>query len=269
MTACGDSFTIAGVGSGGTGSLDNSASGSDGTGSSAASISGAVADGYLEKAIVFLDKNGNYQLDKGEPSISTDANGAYTLIFDQADIGKYPLVALAIKGVSIDKDTNQTVAGSFVLSVPKESVSSTSGKVFISPISSLLREMYETGLYATIQQAKDGLKTKLGLPAKTDILADYLAVNNTVLHNVAQNMATLMGNQMAYVIGSNGSKTTVDVNRYRGMMGTLFSILPSVKVATAQNGMSDLNTALTTVVSSIPHTTISPYQNMSTVFRGK
>jgi hypothetical protein len=191
------------------------------------------------------------------------------LIVDPADIGKYPVVALAIKGVTIDKDTNQTVAGSYVLSIPKECVSSTTGKVFISPISSLLREMFETGLYSSILQAKDGLKTKLGLPAKTDILADYITVNNTILHSVAQNMATLMGNQMAYVVGSNRSTTTVDVNRYRGMMGTIFSNLSSVKAATAQNGISDLNNAITTVVSNIPPTTISPYQNMSTVFRGK
>jgi hypothetical protein len=268
VTGCGESITIAGVGSGGTGTLETSTPGPRGPGTIGASISGLVADGYLEKTIVFLDRNGNYQLDEGEPSTTTDANGAYTLIFDQADIGKYPLVALAIKGVTIDKETNQTVAGSFVLSTPKECVSSTISKVFISPISSLLREMFETGLFTNIQQAKDGLKSKLGLPDTTDILADYISVNNTVMHTVAHNMSILMGNQMAYVIGSSGSTTTVDVNRYRGMMGTIFSNMSLVKVATAQNGISDLNDTITAVVSSIPPTISRPYQDMSTFFIG-
>ena len=58
----GDGPTIAGVGTGGTGT-----------------VSGKVADGYLVNANVFLDKNGNYVLDVGEPSAMTDINGAYSL----------------------------------------------------------------------------------------------------------------------------------------------------------------------------------------------
>lgn len=67
------------------------------------SVSGKVADGYLVGATVFLDKDGNYQLDVGEPSTTTDANGAYTLNVDPADVGKYPLLAIAIKGQTIEK----------------------------------------------------------------------------------------------------------------------------------------------------------------------
>lgn len=216
MTGCGAGSDIsAGAGSGGTGVL-------------AKQVSGTVADGYLVNATVFLDKNGNYQLDAGEPSATTDANGAYTLSVDPADVGKYPIVVLAIKGVTIDKDTNQALAGSYVLSLPKDSVSGTVSNNFISPITSLVREMMETGLYASMQQAMDALSTKMGLPAGTNMMADYIATNNTTMHAAAQNIATIMGNQMGQVLTTSGSTITVDVNRYRTMMGTIFSNMTSM-----------------------------------------
>src|SRR5450631_4483185 len=82
------------------------------------SVSGKVADGYLAGATVFMDKNGNYQLDAGEPLTVTDANGNYTLTVDPADVGKYPIVAMAIKGQTMDKDTGMAVTSSYVLSMP-------------------------------------------------------------------------------------------------------------------------------------------------------
>jgi hypothetical protein len=243
--------------------------GTGGTGIFVSSLSGKVADGYLANATVFLDKNGNYQLDAGEPSTTTDANGAYTLNVDPADVGKYPIVVLAIKGVTIDKDTNQTLANSYVLSMPKDSVSATVNSNFISPLTSLVRELMETGNYATMQQAMDALSTQMGLPAGTNMMADYITANNTTMHTAAQNMATLMGNQMGQVLGTDGSTITVDVNRYRGMMGTIFSNMSSMMGSNAQTGMSNLNNTMTTALSNMPATSMGqPFKNMSTTFRG-
>jgi len=255
FTGCGQSAgngTIAGVGTGGTGS-----------------ISGKVADGYLVNATVYLDKNGNYQLDAGEPSTATDANGEFKLKVGPAEVGTYPLVALVVKGVTIDKDTNQAVTNSYLLSMPKDSVSGTASNNFISPISSQLREMMETGKYTTMQQASDALSTRMGLPVGTDLAADYIAANYTAMHTAAQNMATLMGNQMGLVLGTNGSTITVDVNRYRSMMGTIFSNMPTVMGTNTQAGMSTLNNTMTTVLSGIPMTFAGqPYRNMSTAYGG-
>ena len=256
MTGCGaGGDTIAGAGSGGTGVV-------------AKQISGTVADGYLVNATVFLDKNGNYQLDAGEPSATTDANGAYTLSVDPADVGKYPIVVLAIIGVTIDKDTNQTLASSYVLSLPKDSISSTVSNNFISPMTSLVREMMETGLYASMQQAMDALGTKMGLPAGTNLMTDYIAANNTTMHTAAQNIATLMGNQMGLILGTSGSTITVDVNRYRSMMGTIFSNMSSIMGSNAQTGMTNLNSIITTMLTNMPTTSVGqPFMNMSTSFR--
>ena len=254
ITGCGGGATTAGVGTGGTGSVV---------------VAGLVADGYLANASVFLDKNGNYQLDPGEPFTTTDANGAYKLNIDPADIGKYPIVALVMKGVAIDKDTKQVVVNSYVLSMPKESVSNMNSNNFISPVTSQVRELMETGLFASTQLAADALRTKMGLPVGTDMMSDYIATNNTVMHTGAQNIATLMGNQMGQIFITNGSITTVDVNRYRTVMGMIFSNMSTVMGANNQTGMTNLTNTMTLTLSGMPLTPVGqPYKNMSTTFRG-
>lgn len=251
---------IAGCGASGTSNPASS------QGTATTSISGKVADGYLVNARVFLDKNNNYQLDSGEPTATTDANGAYTLMnVDSADVGKYPIVAMAIKGVTIDKDNNQTVPNSYLLSMPAAAISGTVSSNFISPMSSQLREMMETGTYATMQDAMNDLRVKLGMPG-VDMLTDYMAANNTSMHTAARNMAGLMGSQMPQIMGVSGSATTVDVNRYRGMMGTIFSNISSVKGPNAQSGMSNL---MGTMTAGLPNIAAGqPFRNMSSLFRG-
>jgi hypothetical protein len=242
-------------------------SGGGSTQSVASSVTGKVADGYLVGATVFLDKNGNYQLDAGEPSATTDANGAYILNIDSADLGRYPIVALATKGVTIDKDAGATVANSYVLSLPKDSVSGTVSN-FISPMSSQLREMMETGKYATVQQAMEALRLKLGMPG-IDMLSDYMAANNTSMHTAAQNMASLMGSQMPQIFLSSGSGTAIDVNRYRGMMGTIFSNMSSLRGTNSQTAMTSLMGSMTSALSNMPMMSSGQtYINMSTAFRG-
>jgi len=249
---------IAGCGGGGS------------TPATSSTVSGTVADGYLVGATVFLDKDGNYRLDAGEPSATTDANGAYTLTVDPADVGKYPIVAMALKGVTIDMDTpNQFVQNSYILSMPKDSVSGTVSSNFISPMSTQIRELMGTGTY-TMQQAMDEVSARLGLPVGTNMLADYLTdpnnANYQVMHTAAQNMAGLMGSQMGQVLSTEGSTTTVDVNRYRGMMGMIFSNISSVKGSGPSPAMSTLMGNMTANLPGI--TAGQPYRNMSTSFRG-
>jgi hypothetical protein len=254
------------AGCGGSGMMDS--------GSSKTSITGKVADGYLVNATVFLDKNFNYQLDAGEPSATTDENGAYSLNIDPADSGKYPIVAIATQGVTIDKDTDLPVAGTYVLSMHAVAVTPVAGGVsgtvgnFISPMSSQLRELMETGKYATIQEAMNELRAKLGLPAGMGMMDDYIATNNSAMHTAARNMAGLMGSQMALVLNNNGTATTVDVNRYRGMMGTIFSNISSVRGAgpDAQTAISNLRGTMMTNLPNIAHGL--PFRNMSSAFRG-
>lgn len=235
---------------------------------STTSISGKVADGYLVGATVFMDKNGNYQLDPGEPSTTTDANGAYMLTVDPADVGKYPMVAIATKGMTIDKDTNTPVANTYVLSMPATAISGTVNSNFISPMSSQLRVMMDTGNYASMQDAMNTMSTQLGLPAGTNMMTDYVATNNTVMHTTAQNMATLMGSQMSQIIGANGSTTTVDAGRYQGMMVAISKNMSSISGSNpnAQSAMTTLMSTMTTTLQGTPSG--MTFSNISSSIRG-
>jgi hypothetical protein len=208
-------------------------------------ISGKVADGYLAGATVFLDKNGNYQQDAGEPATTTDANGIYALIIDSADAGKYSIVAMAIKGQTTDKDTNATVPDSYVMSAPAGSTG------FISPMSTLLREKMAANPSMTLNAAMTQLRNQMNLPSGMNTMADYMAgsISGTnaaqyqIMHITAQQMAGLMAGQAPLVMNGTG----VYQNRYRSMMGTINSNMPAI-AANAMNGLDMNSTFMTSMM---------------------
>lgn len=250
----------------------NMMSGPDNSGKSV--IEGSVADGYLVNAQVFLDKNFNYTLDAGEPNTVTDATGAYTLTVDPADVGKYPVVAVAIAGQTTDLDNPaQQIASSYVLSMHAVSVSSSAAgdvtgsvKNFISPISTLLREMMESGKYTTVQAAMEALRAELGMPATTNMMGNYIANSNSAMHMAARNMASQMGGQMAQVMPGN----KVDVNRYRGMMGSIFGNMSTIRTSSTQHDeiMAQMRESMTQAIAAVPMMTQGqPFMNFSAAFR--
>lgn len=215
-------------------------------------VSGAVADGYLVGATVFMDKNGNYQLDAGEPSTTTDVNGAYSLTINPADVGKYPIVAMAIKGQTIDKDTSLTVPNSYMLSMPATAVSGTINSNFISPMSSLIREKMAANPSMTLTDAMTQLRNQMNLPAGTNMMADYVAGSQSganmsqyqSMHSTAQQMAGLMAGQAPLVMNGSG----VNQNRYRSMMGTINSNMSAI-AANVINGQGMSSTFMTGMMS--------------------
>lgn len=224
---------------------------------SGTSVSGKVADGYLVNATVFLDKNNNYQLDADEISTTTDANGAYTLNVDPADVGKYPVVAMAIAGVTKDLDhPDEFVAGSYVLCIPALAVSDKVNSNFISPMSTLIREKMDANPGMTLTEAITQLLIQMGLPAGVDMMADYVAGSRQgmvnadqyqTMHTVAQQMAGLMAGQAGLVMNGSGVSS---VDRYRSMMGMINIDMPVITAnatdSAFMNGMmSQMGTQLT------------------------
>lgn len=245
------------------------------TPASSTSVSGAVADGYLVGATVFLDKNGNYQLDAVEPSATTDANGAYTLNIDPADVGKYPIVAMAIKGQTIDKDTNQTVSNSYILSMPATAMSGTVSSNFISPMSTLIREKMDANPGMTLNDAIIQLRNQMNLPAGMNMMADYIAGAQSgtnaaqfqTMHATAQQMVGLMAGQAPLVM--NGS--AANQSRYRSMMGMINSNMPAI-TANVINGMNMNSTFMTGMMSQMQTqlgtmSTSGGFANYSGMFR--
>jgi len=235
----------------------------------ATTISGTVADGYLSGAEVFLDKHGTYQWDGVEPRTTTDANGAYSMTVSAADAAMYPIVARAIGGTTIDKDTNTAVMNSFVLSAPAGHAG------FISPMSTLIREKMSANPSMTLTDAMTQLRNQMNMPAGIDMMANYVAGSQSgmnagqyqVMHTIAQQMVDLMAGESALVM--NGS--SVNVNRYRSMMATINSNMSGI-AANAKNGLGMNSTFMTTMMTTmqsqlgaIPMT--GGFMNYSAMFR--
>lgn len=252
--------TLAGCGGGGSGS----------TPTATTTVSGTVADGYLGGAQVFLDMNGNYQQDSGEPHATTTADGKYTMTVTDGDQNKYPMVVRAIAGTTTDQDSG-TVGQSYMMTAPAGAGN------FISPMSTLIEEKMAANPGMTQADAMIQLRNQLNLPATMPMLGDYVAGgsqtgsnqgNYQFMHQVAQQMVTLMQGQAGAVMGSNG---TVSAGRYRAMMGTLNQNLPQLagnvtsNAGTGSTFMTTMRTQMQAMLAAMPMT--SGFGNYSSLFR--
>lgn len=244
ITGCGVGGDMtAGVGTGGTGTFT-------------ASLTGSVADGYLINAVVFLDKNGNYQLDNDEPYAVTGADGISTLTVTPAEREAYPVIAVAFKGITIDSATMLPIASNYVLSFPKESFKTT-GSNTISPISTELRELLETGRYTTVQQAMDVLSNHMGLPPDVNLLAENIVVNNPALNAAAKSIAALMWMQTGQIMSSGSVTPAVDIERYRAMMALIESNMIIISRLNTPENLINLNNNISVVLEAMPQQAVA------------
>lgn len=240
-------------------------------GAPGATVSGIVADGYLRGAEVFMDKNGNYRWDAGEPKTTTGIGGVYHMTVSAADAAKYPVMARVIAGTTVDEDTKVPVASGYVMSAPPGAAG------FISPMSTLIREKMAANPGMTLTDAMTQLRNQMNLPVGIDMMADYVAGSQPgspnvpqyqTMHATARQMAGLMAGQ-ALLVMNNGS--AVDMNRYRSMMGTINSNMPGI-TDNAVNGlgmdssfMTSMRNQMVTTIQNMPIG--SGFMNYSGMFR--
>ena len=239
--------------------------GGSSTPAASTAVSGKVADGYLNRAEVFLDKNGTYQWDGVEPKTTTDANGFFSMSVSATDAAKFPVVARAIAGTTIDMDTpTAAVVNSYVMSAP----AGASG--FISPMSSLIREKMTANPTMTLTDAMTQLRNQMNLPAGIDMMADYVAGSQSgtnatqyqAMHANAQKMAGLMAGQSGQVMNGSG----VNVNRYRSMMGTINSNMSAITANTMSSTfMVGMMSQMQAQLAAMPMT--GGFNNYSGMFR--
>jgi hypothetical protein len=151
---------------------------------------GKVADGYLDKAKVCLDKNTNGKCDSDEPNtLSTD--GSYSLNVDKADKGKYPII-VEVLTTTKDLDDGNFIANAYTLSAPKDSTG------FISPITTLIKNEMDKYPVLTKVDATQRISKKLNLTSTdTKLLSDYVANDSDgeskKIHEVGKVVAKLQG----------------------------------------------------------------------------
>jgi len=183
------------------------------------------------------------------------------LNIEPADVGRYPIVVLATKGVTIDKDTNLPVENSYILCLHAVSVTpSTNGTVsgtvsnFISPMSTLIMEKMMANPGMTLNDAMTQMRNQMNLPAGMNMMTDYMAgaqsgVNAAqyqFMHTTAQQMVGLMSGQMPLVMTGN----SVNVSRYRSMMALINSNMSGI-AANVMNGQGMNSTFMTSMMSTM------------------
>jgi len=112
-----------------------------GGGSGFTSVTTTVIDGAIRNALVCLDKNRNSECEGDEPQGRTLANGSVTLLVADADVGKFPIIAMvrpdSTPGAgdgAVDAD-NGKVLVAYTLSAPADRVS------VVSPLTTLVQQI--------------------------------------------------------------------------------------------------------------------------------
>ena len=142
-------------------------------------------DGYLQNAEVWLDLNGNFQLDSGEPSAITSSGGKATLDVRSLKVKSknYPLMVRAIAGKTIDESNPGTpIASDFVMAAP-------AGYNVITPLTTLVQLQVKAG--KTLADAESNVLSMLGQTGVA-LNADYIANQNTILTQLAAVLVQLL-----------------------------------------------------------------------------
>jgi hypothetical protein len=171
------------------------------------SIQGNVADGYLENARVCLDLNDNRTCDEGEPTDTTDAQGTYRLggliprWLDEA-----PIIAEVIAGATINHEDGgaASIDKAYILSTPPRAhrFAPEGGRIFISPLTTMVHERLINAPAMTIQNAADYIRRRVATGA--DLFDDYIARQSDSadgaeyarLHRIGRITAVVLGDQM-------------------------------------------------------------------------
>ena len=119
-----------------------------------------VIDGPIQNAVICLEKNANGVCDAGEPTARTDATGKTTLKVDNADVGKFAVLAMAGTDV-VDADRPNThITTPFAMTAPADK------PAVVSPLTTLVTTLVQTlaqnaGLSSAAARAQ--LKEQTGL----------------------------------------------------------------------------------------------------------
>lgn len=184
------------VGCGGDSSDSTTSSGSNPT--AAPTYSVTAIDGYLQNAQVWLDINGNFQLDKDtEPTAITGKGGIAKLdVSTVTNPEQYPVIVKAIAGQTIDEDTISSdnpdgtpITAEYVMSAP-------AGETAVTPLSTLVHVVLEQtksdgdsteDIEKKKQAAVSQVAEQLGID-KDDVLGDFIEADNKDVSYVAENI---------------------------------------------------------------------------------
>jgi len=166
-------------------------------------VSTTVIDGAIGNALVCLDKNGNNRCDADEPQARTGASGAATLVVANADVGKFPIVAI-IGTDAVDAD-HGPVTTAYTLSAPADQSS------VVSPLTTLVQQTVANTGASTADAAKS-VQDSTGI--SVSLFQDYTKAaaptDGSIDVATVARMLVIATQQQAATIASSVGATAVD-----------------------------------------------------------
>ena len=198
-------------------------------------VSTRVVDGPIKNATVCLDKNNNGTCDTGEPTGKTDAAGNVTLKVDNADVGKYPMLAVvSTDATDIDNVSATNPTGSVTTAFTMKAPADKTGVV--TPLTTLVQQTVESS-GVTSDQAAKGIQDQTGI--KVSLFEDF-STNTTADGKAAATVARLVvsttqqqSQSLTSAIGtrdtSGGTISKADLDK--AIRDALMQILPTIVAA--------------------------------------
>lgn len=174
-----------------------------------------AVDGYLNNALVWLDLNGDLQLDKTtEPYARSDKDGIAELaVTTKINPKDYSVVVSAIAGETIDSDSiNAThpdgiaLTESFLLLAP-------AGQTVVSPLSTLVAIKMHNDASLSLEAAIEAVAADLAI-SKENLLSDYVATEQGEIASKANAIVALgvLPTTSAELEAMMGDSTALDAN---------------------------------------------------------
>ena len=128
--------------------------GGGGGGSGFTSVSTVVIDGAIKNALVCLDKNRNNQCEADEPQSRTLADGSVTLTVVNADVGRFPIIAMVLPETTLGAGDGAVDADNGKVLVPYTLSAPADRPGVVSPLTTLVQQIIATTGTSTDAAAK-------------------------------------------------------------------------------------------------------------------
>ena len=217
-----------------------------GGGSGFTSVTTTVIDGAIRNALVCLDKNRNGQCEVDEPQGRTLANGSITLTVADADVGKFPIIALVRPettpgaGDGAVDAANGAVLVPYTLSAPADRVG------VVSPLTTLVQQIIASTGASTDAAAKTVQEaTGISVSPFDDFTKVSVAPTDSSLSaaTVARMLVLTTQQQSSRIASALGSTTIVGVpikqsDLDKAVQIKLLELLPTLVAALSNPALS-------------------------------
>lgn len=215
--------------------------GSD-NGPTTTSVTTKVIDGAIRNALVCMDSNTNGTCDAAEPQGRTDNNGSVTLAIPNADVGRFPL--LAVVGTDAVDADNGPVTVAFAMSAPADQ------SAVVSPLTTLVQRMVASTGASTADAARSvqettGITTSLFQDFTTAAAPVDGSINAATVARMivvtTQVQATAIAGTLGTMASDNTAITQADLDE--AIQKKLLEVLPELVTALADPAVVSATTA--------------------------